>query len=250
MPKINARSELMRKLGAGETPIGTFVTSTDPATTTILGTVGFDFVIIDCEHGPLDKVQALQHVRAAEAAGTIPIARILQNSPFLIQSFLDIGVHGIVVPHVDTADDARAMVKASRYAAGGRGMCPMCHASSYSLEEWPEHVHQSNENVVMIPLLESRLAVQNVSDILAVEGVDMVMFGPGDLSQDMGLDLVRDKALLVEAWTHVRDSAHAVGKRVLVPHGFGFEGGDILVRDMDLMMLRSMAITILRDLRA
>lgn len=247
MSIINAKAELLRKIGSGRMPIGTFVTSTDPASSTILGSAGFDFLIIDCEHGPMDKVQALHHVRAAQAVGTIAIARVLENSAPLIQSFLDIGVQGIVVPHVDTAEDARRMAKAARYAAGGRGMCPICHASEYSLEGWVEHVQQSNDNILAIPLLESRLAVENIVEIIAVEGIDIVMFGPGDLSQDMRLDLVRDKARLMDAWFHVRDTVHAAGKMVMVPLGFGFEGADIVVKDMDLMMLRQTAINIIRD---
>ncbi|MCZ4344163.1 aldolase/citrate lyase family protein [Sphingomonadaceae bacterium G21617-S1] len=241
MPQVNALSEIKRKIKAGEVPIGTFITSLDPATTTIMGSVGFDFLIIDCEHGPIDRAQALQHVRAAQATGTIALARVLENSPALIQSFLDIGVQGVVVPHVDDAEGARRMVKASQYAPGGRGMCPICHAGKYSVDGWSDHVRHSNANILAIPLLESRAAVENIAEIAAVDGLEMVMFGPGDLSQDMGLSFPDDNERLRDTWNHVRDTVHAAGKLILVPHGFGFEGADILVNDMDLKMLRETA---------
>ncbi|MFQ3894813.1 HpcH/HpaI aldolase family protein [Sphingobium sp. R-7] len=247
---MHALSTLNAKIESGLTPLGIFVTSQDPASTTILGDVGFDFVLLDCEHGPIDKVIALHHVRAAQAVGTLVLARVLENSPALIQSFLDIGVEGIVVPHIDDADAARRMVNATRYGPGGRGMCPICHAARYSLETWSHHIRQSNANILAIPLLESQAAVENIAEIAAVDGIEFVKFGPGDLSQDMGLDLSRDLPKLMDAWHHVRDTVKAAGKKTMVPGGFGFQGADVVVRDMDLMLLRQRAIDIVAEHRA
>lgn len=243
---LTAMREIVAK---GGVPLGTFVTSQDPASTTILGSVGFDFVVIDCEHGPIDKVLALQHVRAAQAVGTIALARVLENAQPLIQSFLDIGVQGIIVPHVDDAEGARRMVRACRYMPGGRGMCPICHGAGYAMESWAEHKQHSNANVLAIPLLESRAAVENIVEIVSVEGVEIVKFGPGDLSQDMGLDLTRDTALLMDAWHHVRDTTRAAGKLTMVPGGFGFEGADIVMHDMDLIFLRQKAMEVVASHR-
>ncbi len=247
---INAKTELLSKVRAGVQPIGTFVTSIDPATSSIFGSVGFDFVIIDCEHGPMDKVHALNHVRAAEAAGIFALARILEKSASQIQSFLDIGVQGVIVPHVDNAEQAQTVAKACRYGPGGRGMCPICNAARYSLDGWQEHMHQSNENILSIIMIESRAGVENIEAIAAVDGIDGIMFGPGDLSQDMGLDLVSDKAQLTAAWDRVRNAVRTAGKIILVPAGFGFEGADMVVRDMDLMMLREQAIRVINAHRA
>src|SRR6476620_403781 len=102
----DSMARFRQKLSAGEPVFGTFVMSPDPSMTTILGNLGYDFVTIDGEHSPLGPDKALEHVRAAEAAGIVPMARVLHNSPHLIQSYMDVGVRGIRVPHVDTAEQA------------------------------------------------------------------------------------------------------------------------------------------------
>ena len=234
---------------AGKVPLGSFVASLDPATTHILGTVGFDFVILDGEHGPIDKIHALAHIRAAHAAGTIPLARVLENSAPLIQSFLDIGAQGLVVPHIDTADDAKRMVAAGQYGAG-RGMCPICHAADYALEQWSEFVTTSNDNVLMIPLIESGRAMDNLAEIVATPGIEVVMFGPGDLSQDIGIDILADRPKVIELWNKFRTTVHAAGKLTLAPNGLGLEGSDILTEFADLVFLRNAAVEALKAHRS
>jgi len=101
-------------------PLGSFITSLDPATTTIMGSAGFDFLVLDAEHGPIDKGAALAHVRAAQAVDTPVLARVIENSRPLIQSFMDVGVAGVVVPRIANAEAAVLAVRATRYGAGGR----------------------------------------------------------------------------------------------------------------------------------
>jgi len=251
MPAIRAKTTLLDRMVKGQTPLGIFVSSLDPAATEVLADAGFDYVVLDGEHGRLSRIEVENHVRAAEAGGIVPFVRVLENSPTLIQSMLDVGAHGVVVPHVDSAADARAAVQASRYAPGGRrGMCPACHAGGYHLKNWGEYSRMANDDIMVIPIIESRKSVENIEQILAVDGIDVVHFGPGDLSADMGIDLTTQSDQLMAAWRTVVQAARAVGKRVLVPRGYGFEGADMLIAEMDLMLLHRVASGIVAEHKA
>jgi 2-keto-3-deoxy-L-rhamnonate aldolase RhmA len=235
----------------GRAPLGIFIASVDPSTTEIAADAGFDFAVIDAEHGPLDRLTILGHVRAAEASGIIPLARILESSDHTIQSMLDVGLKGVVVPKVESAEQAARIVAATRYAPEGkRGMCPSCHDGRYSLVDFTNRMRKRNLEVLAIPIIETRKGVENIEAIVAVEGMDIIFFGPGDLSADMGLNLETDVDQLQEAWFHVRDVARAAGKTVLVSANLGFEGGDALIVSMELMILSTVLTKMAMDIRA
>lgn len=238
MPMLRAKAKYLEMIARGEKPLGVFVSSMDPASTEVLASAGFDFVLLDGEHGKFSRIEVEHHVRAAELKGATPFVRILENSPALIQSMLDAGAHGIVIPHVDDAEQARLAVTASRYAPQGRrGMCPACYAGSYTLDNWIEYTRTANDNVMIIPIIESVRAVENIEAIAAVDGIDVIHFGPGDLSADMGLDLTKEADKLMDAYARVRQAARSAGKHVLSPAGFGFDDSEMLIEQMDLMLL-------------
>ena len=238
MPFVQAKSKLFEIMLRGETPLGIFISSLDPTSTEIVGDAGFDYVVLDNEHGRMGRIEVENHVRAAEAKNIIPFVRVLKNSQTLIQSMLDAGAQGIVVPHIDTAADARAAVAASLYAPHGkRGMCPACHAGSYTMDDWIARSACANENVMIIPILESRKSIENIEEILAVDGIDVVHFGPGDLSADMGIDFNTQLDQLMDAWHRALQATKTAKKRMLVPYGFGFDGADMLIAEMELMVL-------------
>ncbi|WP_340317970.1 HpcH/HpaI aldolase family protein [Rhizorhabdus argentea] len=249
---VKARARFVELIKLGHIPLGVYLTSVDAATTEVFAAAGYDFVIIDCEHGPHDNASALGHIRAAEAGGVIPLVRVLENSPTLIQASLDLGAHGVIVPKVENAAHARTAVSASLYAPKGfRGMCNGCHAAGYcGLDDWAEHQCQSDENVVIFPLIETVRGVENIEEILDVPGIEFVFFGPGDLSNDMGVNLVREPEKLMPAWHKVKDAARARGKYVVSVGAFGFEDADIYAGVMDLMMLRATAAEAAKKHRA
>ncbi|MFB0875660.1 MULTISPECIES: HpcH/HpaI aldolase/citrate lyase family protein [unclassified Sphingobium] len=250
MTSIIARSRLIEIMAQGRQPLGIFVSSLDPASTDIMALAGVDFVVIDGEHGRFGRADIENHVRAANLGGILPFVRILENSPTLIQSMLDLGAHGVLVPHVDTAEDARSAVAASRYAPRGkRGMCPACNAGGYGMAGWSAHVDASDANVLIIPVLESRKAIENIEEILAVEGIDIVLYGPGDLSADMGIDFVEDKHLLAEAWQRLLAATKRAGKSALAPYGLGFDDADMLIAEMELMLLRKAVASLVDEAR-
>jgi 2-keto-3-deoxy-L-rhamnonate aldolase RhmA len=235
----------------GAPPLGIFIASVDPSTTEIAADAGFDFAVFDAEHGPLDRLTLLGHVRAAEASGIIPLARILNSSDHTIQSMLDIGLKGVVVPKVESAEEAARIVAATRYAPEGkRGMCPACHDGRYTIVDFTNRMRMRNREALAIPIIETRKGVENIEAIVAVEGMDIIHFGPGDLSADMGLNLETDVHRMQEAWVHVRDVARAAGKTVLVPANLGFEGGDALIVPMELMILNTALRKLAIEVRA
>lgn len=240
---VKAKARFRELLKSGPAPIGTFVSSTDAQTTDIMAAAGFDFVIIDREHGPHDNATALSHIRAAESRNIIPLIRVLENSKTMIQAALDLGAHGVIVPKIETAEQARSAVSAGLYAPRGfRGMCNACYAANYcSAEDWKAHQACSDENVVVIPIIETKAGVENIEEIVAVDGIDLVYFGPGDLSNDMGIDLHREPEKLAEAWKKVCQAVRARGKYV-IGVGFAiFHDADIYVGTADLMMLLNAA---------
>ena len=238
MAVVGARSRFESLISEGRKPIGAFLTSSDPSTSVIFGDVGFDFVIIDGEHGALDTRDVLNHIRAARSAGCLAIVRVLHNEAALIQRAVDLGADGVIVPKVGSAGDAERALAATRYQAGGRGFCPMVPAAAWSGENWSDHAGSSNRNVILIPLIETLAGVENFGEIVAVPGIDYAFFGLGDLSQEMGIDMIGGRDQLIAQWQVLRDQADLAGVRLGSPLGFGFAGVDFGAAGGDLSLLR------------
>jgi 4-hydroxy-2-oxoheptanedioate aldolase len=167
--------------------IGPFSKSLDPAFIEIMGHTGFDFVVLDLEHGP-NSVLSLQNlIRAAEVSGLFPIVRVKHNSPSLISEVLDVGAGGIQAPSISSKEEAEEVVHAARFAPlGMRGVCRFVRAASYSSLDRYEYFAQANTTVVVLQL-EGVAAVRNIRQILSVKGVDIIFVGPYDLSQSLGV---------------------------------------------------------------
>ncbi|WP_216870667.1 HpcH/HpaI aldolase family protein [Modestobacter excelsi] len=195
-------------------PAGMIVSSSDPALTEIVALAGYEFVVIDGEHAPLGPAEWVAHVRAAEARGTIPMVRVPENRAVLIQQAVDVGAQAVVVPHVETAADAEAAVAALRLPrAGSRGRCSSIRAAGFSRQGWEEHSRLVDAEVLVIPIVESELAVHNLEAILDVDGIDHVQFGPGDLSVDLGVDM--DSPVITQSYERVLTLARARDKHVI-----------------------------------
>jgi 4-hydroxy-2-oxoheptanedioate aldolase len=176
------------KLRAGEVVIGGLLGFNAPAVVELLGALGFDFVMFDCEHGPMDIESVEGLVRAAEAYDITPLARVPENSPPTILRFLDRGVQGVMVPHICSGEEARAAVRAAKYyPEGERSIFPAGRTANYGIgSNLQEYVQAANRETMVIAMVEAIEAVERLSDILSVPGVDVIHIGPGDLSQSMG----------------------------------------------------------------
>jgi 4-hydroxy-2-oxoheptanedioate aldolase len=209
-----ARERFDAIFAADRAPVGTFVTSLDPAATAALACAGADFVIVDQEHSPNDVQSTLQHIRAAKMHDIVPIVRIPVNEPIHIQRALDSGALGVVVPKVSSAEDALRALAASRYQPGGRGMCPTVEGASWSVDGWQPHRDHSNSNILVIPLIETVAGAKQIEEIAAINGIDYFLMGFADLSQDMGIDRETHADIITKEWDRVRDAVHAAGGRI------------------------------------
>ncbi len=167
--------------------LGTFSKSLDPAFIEILGHTGFDFVVLDMEHGPNTIASVQNHVRAAEATGLLPIIRVKEDMPSLISEVLDVGAGGIQVPQISCRQDVEEAVRAARFAPlGMRGVCRFVRAANYSSLDRYEYFARANTALIVLQL-EGTAALDNIQEILAVPGPDIVFVGPYDLSQSLGI---------------------------------------------------------------
>ncbi len=163
--------------------------------------LGFDAVLIDAEHTGIDPVQSREAFRAVTAGGATPLVRTPYNNPDLILGYLDAGAQGVVVPHSCTADDVRATARACRYPPlGTRGAAWAARGSMYGTAGAPRATFDNaNREVMAIPLLEDVEAIDNLDEIIAVQGADALFVGVGDLALSMGYEYGHPKVVEVAA---------------------------------------------------
>ena len=175
------------KLSEGKPVIGPFMKCIDPAFVEIAGYSGFDFVILDMEHGPTGFTELQNLIRAALLSNVIPIVRTCDSTEISISKPLDLGALGVQVPQVTSSSMAKACVKAARfYPLGERGVCRFVRAANYSSLLREEYFKRANEALVILQL-EGKEAIQGIDNILKVEGIDIIFIGPYDLSQSLGV---------------------------------------------------------------
>jgi 4-hydroxy-2-oxoheptanedioate aldolase len=181
-------NRMKQKLLAGEPVFGMSMMIPSPQVVEIAAELGFDWVLLDCEHGTLSLESVELLCMAADAHGITPIARPAVNAPEAIAPLLDRGAMGVQVPHVNDAGDARRAVEAVKfYPQGKRGMAAGTRPSRYGLSgSVAAYAEQANRETLVCVQLEDFEAIQNADEILAVDGVDVFFVGPSDLSQSMG----------------------------------------------------------------
>ena len=207
-------NRMKRKLLSGQPAFGVSVMFPSPHIVDIVGRLGFDWVLIDCEHGSISLESVELMVMAAESAEVTPIARPPVNSVESIGQLMDRGAMGVQVPHVNTARDARRAVEAVKYhPQGERGLAAGVRAASYGYGmSMSEYTEQSNRETLVCVQIEEEEAVKNVDEIVGVEGVDVFFVGPSDLSQSLGHPGRPDAPEVREAMDHVFASISAAGK--------------------------------------
>lgn len=180
-----ATTGFRHRLNDGVLTIGAFTAIPDPALGTILGRSGFDFVVIDAEHGPFTLTSLRACVEAIEATPAASVIRVAANDPVLIKQALDLGIDAVQVPTVSTGAAAEAAVRASRYAPAGRRGMGFGRASRYGLEI-ERAIREADASTAVIAMIEDAEGVENAAAI-AASGVDAIFVGPFDLSASLGV---------------------------------------------------------------
>lgn len=167
--------------------VGTWVQMNSPETCEIAGLVGFDFVIIDMEHGSFGLPEATAMVKSTQVTGADAVIRVAEGTRTALKQALDIGVRAVLIPALETAEDAAAAVAAARFEpAGRRGACPCVRSVSFGVRPWRECADHQDEVGVWV-LIENPIAVENIDEIVKT-GIEAVVLGPFDLSMAMGLN--------------------------------------------------------------
>ena len=210
------KNNLKEVLKEGKNVFGPFMKFADPAAVEIVGFAGFDFVIIDAEHGPISMQNAQNMIRAAEIANITPVIRVANNDEALILRALDIGAQGIEIPQINSKLQAIKAVRSVKYAPQGeRGVCRYVRAANYSSINKFKYFKSANKETMIIAHIEGVEGINNLGEILSVPDIDVIFVGPYDLSQSLGIPGEVNNPLVTEKMKEVvlrcRENKVAVG---------------------------------------
>ena len=179
-------NRLKLRLAAGETVYGCWVGMADPYAAEMAATCGFDWLLIDGEHAPNDLRSTMAQLAVVEPSPSLPVVRLRDDDPARIKQALDAGAQSLLIPIIETAEQAEQALRATRYPPEGiRGVgSSLARASRFS--SVPDYLTTANDQICLILQVESRAGLAALDDILALPGIDCVFIGPADLAADMG----------------------------------------------------------------
>lgn len=207
-----------QKLKAGQPVFGVSLPFPSPALVEVLGHAGFDFVLMDAEHASTNEEVCENMVRAAESVGIAPLIRVPLLTPALISRFLDTGLLGLQVAHVCSRTDAETILRAVKYYPQGWRGLSHSRAADYGLSiPIAEYIEQANKATLVVAMIEDAEAVDNLPEILTVDGIDVIFVGPGDLSQSLGLPGQYDHPVVTETVERIIDEVRGSDKVLGMP---------------------------------
>ncbi len=208
-----------QKLVAQERMIGCWAGFTNPLSTELLGQVGFDWLLIDCEHAPNDINTLIHQLMALKDSESAPFVRPTHNDKIVIKRLLDIGFYNFLVPFVSTKQEAEQAVSYTRYPSSGvRGVSVAHRSNNWGFQA--DYQQQINDNISVVVQIEDQAGVDNINDILSVDGVDGVFIGPSDLAASLGFLGNSSEKSVFDAICTVIEAAKAHGKScgILAPN--------------------------------
>ncbi|MCD8036359.1 MAG: aldolase/citrate lyase family protein [Clostridiales bacterium] len=238
-------NEFMKKVKAGEKPVGIFFELASMNAAECLGRCGFDYMIIDNEHGTFEGETTVDAIRGAELSGITPFVRVREISRPAIMKPLDVGAKGLIIPFVERVEDIRNIVKWAKYTPiGNRGYCPSrkdgwgCdypsdESMSVAMNYW-------NEETLVIPQCETAGCLSHIEEIASMDGVDGIFIGPYDLSIGLGIGGEFDDPVFKKALERIKTACHKAGKFVIIftanpdaAPGYFAEGYDSVTAGLD-----------------
>jgi 2-keto-3-deoxy-L-rhamnonate aldolase RhmA len=200
--------------------LGSWIQLGHPGIAEVLADTGFDWIAVDCEHTDIEIERFANIARGMYGRGPVPFARVKKNETMAIRQVLDAGAQGIIVPFVNTAEDARKAVAAAKYPPEGIRGFGFCRANDWG-SNFAEYVQHANHDVAVVVMIESKEAVENIKKILLVEGIDGVFVGPYDMSGSYGVIGQTSHPTLIEACDTVvkacKQAGKAAGLHVVLP---------------------------------
>ena len=248
-------SSFRRRFTARQAVVGTFIKTPTTHATEIFGALGYDFVVIDEEHAPFDRETTDIALLAARASNVAGIVRVSSDDPAKILSVLDCGATGVLVPHVKSAAYAREVAAMFRYRNGSRGFATSTRAGRYTGVPMWKHIAQSDESMVFVAQIEDPVALDEVEAIAAIDGVDSLFIGRGDLTAAYG-DENKDPPAVVKAVERISAATKKAKKSISVYVGNATEaawlnslGANVFVLSSDQGFLRQAALAGVKDVR-
>ena len=212
---------LKKKIKKGQLTIGSWITIGHPTIAEIMAKAGFDWLAIDMEHGPLSHSQCQELIRVIDLCGLPALVRIGANNPLLIKRALDAGAHGVIVPMVNTVEQAQAAVRAAYYPPFGKRGVGLARAQKYG-QDFHGYKKFADQETVVIIQIEDVAAMDQLEDIFHVKGVDAYIIGPYDLSGSLGFpgDFQHPKLL------KIIETIHKTARKCKLPSGFHVVSSD------------------------
>lgn len=203
---------LKKRIKQGETVNGCWLNLGSSVTAEIVGLAGFDWVLIDLEHGAGEEKDVLVQLQALEHTNTAAIVRVESSEKQRIHRVLDVGAEGIMCPHVDNADEARKVVNGLRYPPGGsRGVAKMVRTTGFG-RNFDEYYSTANDNILGVVQIETAEALEQLDQIAELDGVDVLFIGPADLTMSMGIFGQFDHPRFKDAVKATVNAAQKAGK--------------------------------------
>jgi 2-keto-3-deoxy-L-rhamnonate aldolase RhmA len=250
---MNAASTFRQRMFAGDKLVGTFLKTPTSHATEILGDLGYDFVVIDQEHAPFDRTTSDIALMAARATNTPALVRVPGTEAIL--SVLDCGATGVLVPHVKSAAQAREIAAMFRYRGGSRGFATSTRAGRYTGVPMWRHIAEADAQMVFVAQIEDPVALDEIDAIAAVEGVDALFIGRGDLTAAFGNES-KDPPEVIRAVERIAEAGRKANKPISVYVGnaaeaewLGSLGANVFVLSSDQGFLRQAAAAGLREVR-
>lgn len=211
MSETHYPNRFRQRLLSGETLIGSWCGLANPITTEVLGLAGFDWLLLDGEHAPNDITTFVPQLMALKGSPSAPVVRPPCNEPVIIKRLLDIGFYNLLIPFVETEEEARRAVASTRYPpAGIRGVSVSHRSNMYGSQA--DYNLTINDNISVLVQIETQQAVDNIDAIAAVDGVDGIFVGPGDLSAALGYLGQPAHPEVVKVIKYIFDRTKAAGK--------------------------------------
>lgn len=208
------KNTMKRKLEADEDTFGPFVGFPSPAITEMMGWMGYDFVVIDCEHGTIDFESAENMIRAAELSGATAVVRIGLNHQKHILRFLEAGAQGVLIPMINNARDAREVIEAVKFPPIGQRGNYSGRGARHGLVPMNQYVKSANEETWVALQIETLEGIENQDEIIATKHADCIFLGPGDLSLQFGFPGQMGHPRVVESIEKLTAKIIGAGKQV------------------------------------
>ncbi len=254
---MRVQSKVKRKLRQGLPTFGSWIMIGDLAVAEILAGAGFDWITVDMEHTPIGYEKLSVLLSGIRSRGPESLVRIEDNDPAVIKRVLDCGADGIIIPLINSGQEAEAAVRAAKYPPAGVRGVSLGRASEYG-NNFEDYFHSINDEVIVMAQIEHFKAVDKIEDIVSVEGLDGVFLGPYDLSGSMGIVAQFDHPRMAEARKRILEAARKAGKaigihevrpdaeavKLLLEEGFNF-----IACSIDTIFLGSSSRSLVRKLR-